>query len=195
MNQLTDEELFKLFQNGDNKSFDKLMIKYQDRITTFIYMYVGDQDLAEDLAQDTFARVIIKKSTYNEKAGAKFSTWMYTIAKNAAFSALRKKSGRKTDAFSEIKAGEDQVGKPIEIADSSENPEDKMMAEFKKNEIYQNLSLLSEEFKIIMILRDIQELSYDNISIILEVPIGTVKSRLNRARLKLLDILKEKGTI
>ena len=70
-----------------------------------------------------------------------------------------------------------------------------MMAEFKKNEIYQNLSLLSEEFKIIMILRDIQELSYDNISIILEVPIGTVKSRLNRARLKLLDILKEKGTI
>ena len=64
MNQLTDEELFKLFQNGDNKSFDKLMIKYQDRITTFIYMYVGDQDLAEDLAQDTFARVIIKKSTY-----------------------------------------------------------------------------------------------------------------------------------
>ena len=70
-----------------------------------------------------------------------------------------------------------------------------MMAEFKKNEIYQNLSLLSEEFKIIMILSDIQELSYDNISIILEVPIGTVKSRLNRARLKLLDILKEKGTI
>tara|TARA_X000001036_G_scaffold2523_2_gene2232 strand:+ start:1925 stop:2515 length:591 start_codon:yes stop_codon:yes gene_type:complete len=196
MDQLSDEQLFKLFQNGDNKPFDYLMVKYQNKLVTFIYMIVGDQNLAEDLAQDTFVKVITKKHTYNEKVGAKFSTWMYTIAKNLAFSELRKKTRRKTDSFSDIKrGGEDQAGRPIEIADFSQNPEDQIMASFKKVEIFNGLSLLSEEFKLIIILRDIQELSYDRISTILEVPIGTVKSRINRARDKLLLILKEKGTV
>ena len=194
MDQLSDEQLFKLFQDGDNKPLDQLMVKYQNKLITFIYMIVGDQILAEDLAQDTFVKVITKKHTYNEKVGAKFSTWMYTIAKNLAFSELRKKTRRKTDSFSHIKrGGQDQADRPIEIADISQNPEDQIMASFKKVEIFSRLSLLSEEFKLIIILRDIQELSYDEISIIVELPLGTVKSRINRARLKLYECLKDKG--
>ena len=195
MNQFSDEQLFKLFQEGDNKSFDKLIIKYQDKLITFIYMIVGDIDLAEDLAQETYVKVITKKNTYNE-TGAKFSTWMYTIAKNAAFTELRKKTRRKTDAFSDIKKEKyDRPGRPIDIADTSQSPEKKIMTDLLRKDIQISLSKLKEDFRIIIILRDIQELSYDDISIILGVPIGTVKSRINRAREKLLELLKEKGIV
>ena len=174
MNKLSDEQLFKLFQKGDRKSFDKLVVRYQDKLITFIYMIVGDADLAEDLAQETYLKVVINKNSYNE-TGAKFSTWMYTIAKNAAFTELRKKTRRKTDAFSEIKkGGEDQVGKPIDIADTLQSPEDQVMQTFMRKEIQLSLSKLKDDFRMIIILRDIQELSYDDISTLLEVPIGTV---------------------
>jgi len=196
VNQLSDEQLFKLFQDGDNKAFDKLAIKYQDKLVTFIYMYVGDIDLANDLAQDTYVKVVTKKHKYNEEKGAKFSTWMYTIAKNAAFTELRKRTRRGTDSFSEIKRGEDKVGKPFEIEDPSKSPEDEIMARYKKESIYKALSQLKpKDFRTIIILRDIQELSYDDVSTILEVPIGTVKSRINRAREKFLELLKEKDII
>ena len=195
MNQLSDEQLFKLFQEGDNKAFDKLAIKYQDKLVTFIYMYVGDIDLANDLAQDTYVKVVTKKHKYSEEKGAKFSTWMYTIAKNATFTELRKRKRRGTDSFSEIKRGEDKVGKPFEIEDPSKTPEDEIMARYKKESIYIALSELKEDFRTIIILRDIQELSYDDVSTILEVPIGTVKSRINRAREKFLELLKEKDII
>ena len=194
MNQLSDEQLFRLFKGGDKKAFDKLVIKYKDRLYTFIYMIVHDADLAEDLTQDTYLKVFTKKDSYNEM-NAKFSTWMYTIAKNAAFTELRKRKRRNTWSISEISnIGDDD--KVIDIPDvSSADVESQIMNDYTRRHYHSAISKLKRDFKTIIILRDIQELSYDDISIIVKVPIGTVKSRINRARLKLLGLLKEKGIV
>jgi len=196
MNKLTDEQLFELFQNGDNKAFDQIVLRYKDKLYTFLYMIVGDYDLAQDLAQDTYLRIFKNKDSYN-KMSAKFSTWMYTIAKNGAFTELRKKKRRKTYAVSEVrKKGNDGEDYEFQIPDLSEGDlESKMMTEYKRKSIQSALSQLKQDFRTIIILRDIQELSYDHISRIVEVPIGTVKSRINRAREKLLELLKGKDLI
>ena len=196
MNKLTDEQLFELFQNGDNKAFDQIVLRYKDKLYTFLYMIVGDYDLAQDLAQDTYLRIFKNKNSYN-KMSAKFSTWMYTIAKNGAFTELRKKKRRKTYAVSEVrKKGNDGEDYEFQIPDLSERDlESKMMTEYKRESIQSALSQLKQDFRTIIILRDIQELSYDHISRIVEVPIGTVKSRINRAREKLLELLKGKDLI
>ena len=196
MNKLTDEQLFELFQNGDNKAFDQIVLRYKDKLYTFLYMIVGDYDLAQDLAQDTYLRIFKNKNSYN-KMSAKFSTWMYTIAKNGAFTELRKKKRRKTYAVSEVrKKGNDGEDYEFQIPDLSEGDlESKMMTEYKRESIQSALSQLKQDFRTIIILRDIQELSYDHISRIVEVPIGTVKSRINRAREKLLELLKGKDLI
>ena len=195
MNQLSDEELFRLFKDGQKTAFDKLVLRYKDKLYTFIYMIVNDVDLAEDLTQDTYLKVYTKKDSYNETS-AKFSTWMYTIAKNAAFTELRKKKRRKTNSISEISKISDDENRTIEIPDPSmEDLEAEVMNDYMRKSYHSAISQLKQDFQTIIILRDIQELSYDAISIILEVPIGTVKSRINRARLKLLELIKEKGII
>ena len=190
MNQLSDEQLFQLFQNGDMRAFDQLMIRYKDRLYNFIYGIVNDVDLAEDLAQDTYLKVFTHKDSYKELY--KFSTWMYTIAKNLAFTELRKKKRRKTSSFSDITKNEWE----IDVPDTKSNPIDEKIMSSEKRKIIQNaLSQISLDFRIIIILRDIQELSYEDVSKIIEVPLGTVKSRINRGREKLRQLLKGKGII
>ena len=190
MNQISDEQLFQLFQNGDMRAFDQLMIRYKDRLYNFIYGIVNDVDLAEDLAQDTYLKVFTHKNSYKELY--KFSTWMYTIAKNLAFTELRKKKRRKTSSFSDITKNEWEINVP----DTKSNTIDEEIMSSEKRNIIQNaLAQISLDFRIIIILRDIQELSYEDISKIIEVPIGTVKSRINRGREKLHQLLKGKGII
>ena len=81
-NNLTDEQLMKMFQNGDEDAYNQLVTKYKDRILNYIINFTGDYESAQDLAQDTFLKVYIKKNSYKEIA--KFSTWLYTIAGNLA---------------------------------------------------------------------------------------------------------------
>ena len=145
MNQLTDEQLFKLFQEGDKNSFNQLVIKYKDRLYTFLYRIVNDMDLAEDLTQDTFFKVVVNKDSYKEIF--KFSTWMYTIAKRLAFTELRKKKRRKTDSFSDI-TREDRV---IEVEDSTSSEIDKEIMNIEKQKIIQSaLAQLSVDFRSIV---------------------------------------------
>ena len=92
-NKIKDEILIKNFQNGDSSAFDVLVNRYKDRIYNFIYRYVHDMDLAQDLTQDTFLKLYTHKNTYREIA--KFSTWLYTIAQNLARTELRKKKKTK----------------------------------------------------------------------------------------------------
>ena len=185
---ITDEQLIKNFQNGDVNAFNQLVNKYKDRIYNFIYRFVRDVNMAEDLTQDTFLKLYTHKDTYREIA--KFSTWLYTIAQNLAKTELRKRSRRQTYSVSDLST-EDR-----EFAISSEKNIviDKNSAVHDFNLVIMDcLSDLSEEFQIMIILRDFQELSYEVISSIIEVPIGTVKSRINRGRIKLVQLLKEKG--
>ena len=190
MNQLSDEKLLKLFQQGDIQAYNQLVTRYKDRLYNFLYRIVNDVDLAEDLAQDTFLKVYIHKDSYKELY--KFSTWMYTIAKNLAFTELRKKKRRKTSSFSEITKDDWE----IQVSDpTADDVDEQIMRAEKRRNIQNALSNIPIDFRTIIILRDIQELSYEDISKIIEVPIGTVKSRINRGREKLYQLLKGKDLI
>ena len=184
----TDEQLIKEFQEGNNVAYEMLYNKYKERVYNFVYRYVNDVDTAQDIAHDTFLKLYTHKNTYREIA--KFSTWLYTIALNMARTELRKKKRRKTYSTSELSTDD------REFAISSDNnvTKDKSSDSMEINSVVQVcLMKLSEEFRTMIIFRDIQELSYDVISNIMELPIGTVKSRINRGRVKLNNYLKEKG--
>ena len=183
----SDEELIKRFQRGDRDSFNELVHRYKDRILNFLYRFMNDMDAAEDLAQETFLKVYIKKDSYREIS--KFSTWLYTIASNLAKTELRKIKRRKTFSISAITKSDkehnyfiDQDSKKEKILDSNDN-----------DILHESIYSLEQDFRTIIILREIQELSYDNISKILKLPLGTVKSRINRGKLKLREILINKG--
>ncbi len=175
----TDEELMAKFQSGNQDAYIELVNRYKDRLINFVYPYLGDFDRSEDIVQDTMLKVYTKKHYYKEIA--KFSTWIYTIAKNLANSDYRKTKRRKTKNFSQI-SKETEIpylkSSDLDIALQYEN-------EFNGNKINMAIEKLPKHFKSVIILRDIQEISYDEISLIMELPIGTVKSRINRARLQL----------
>ena len=184
-NNITDEILIKQFQNGDRQSYNELVFRYKDKILNFLYRFMHDIDLAQDLAQETFLKVYIKKDSYREIS--KFSTWLYTIASNLAKTELRKIKRRKTYSISEISISEREHNYFID-----EDNNDKLDDNEAKI-LHKSIFELEQDFRTIIILREIQELSYENISKILKLPLGTVKSRINRGKLKLREILINKG--
>ncbi len=184
-NRVTDEVLIKEFQNGNRNSYTQLVTRYRDKIISFLYRYMHDMDSAEDLAQETFFKVYLKKDSYKETY--KFSTWLFTIASNLAKTELRKLKRRKTSSISDI----NQDGSSENIFVGEDNIEKSSNNESKI--LQKALSELEHDYKIIIILREIQELSYDVISKILQLPLGTVKSRINRGKIKLREILINYG--
>ena len=185
--QISDEILIKKFQEGDVGAYNQLVNRFKDRLLNFIYRFVNDLDLAEDLVQDTLLKLYTHKDSYQEIA--KFSTWLYTIAANLARTELRKKKRRKTFSVTELSRDD----REFIIASSDVDPSEDLSSENFEKSVQRALAELPDDFKTIIILRDIQELSYDEISKIVDVPLGTVKSRINRGRVKLQQLLKKKG--
>ena len=185
--ELSDEILIKKFQEGDVGAYNQIVFRFKDRLLNFIYRFVNDLDLAEDLVQDTLLKLYTHKDSYQEIA--KFSTWLYTIAANLARTELRKKKRRKTFSVTELS----REDREFIIASSDLDPSEDLSSQNFEKSVQQALAELPDDFKTIIILRDIQELSYDEISKIVDVPLGTVKSRINRGRVKLQQLLKKKG--
>ena len=180
----TDEELMKRFQNGDENAYIELVNRYRDKILNFIFHYIGDFEISEDIVQDTMVKLYQKKHYYKEIA--KFSTWLYTIAKNLANTELRKKKQRKTTILSHFSKDD----KPYDIPSDQPGTHQEIESEVTSKIIRNAIDKLTDKFKTVILLRDVQELSYEDISSIVGVPIGTVKSRINRARLQLQIELK-----
>ena len=181
--QPTDEELIARFQNGDAYAFDLLVKRYKDPLLNFIYRFIGDLVESEDIVQETFYRVYKNKHYYKEVA--KFSTWIYTIAGNLAKTELRRRKRRKV--FSIHK--ESPIDKEFELPDLKSDPEKEVNTIVTEKIIQKAISSLPQKFRQVIVLRDIQGFSYEEISGIIKVPLGTVKSRVNRARLKLQEDL------
>ena len=175
----TDEQLIARFQSGDERAYIELVNRYRDRLINFVYPFLGDFEQSEDVVQETMLKLYEKKHYYREIA--KFSTWIYTIARNLANTELRKKKRRKTTYISRMTKDDRQYDIPAVQADLNQN----LQNEFIRDRIHAAIKELPEHFKTVIILRDIQELSYDDITNIVGVPLGTVKSRINRARLQL----------
>ena len=175
----SDEQLIGRFQSGDERAYVELVNRYKDRLLNFVFQFLGDSEQAEDVVQDTMLRLYEKKHYYKEIA--KFSTWIYTIARNLANTELRKRKRRKTTYLSQMSKEERQY----EIPALQDDVDQGLHNEVINDRIQTAINHLPEHFKMVIILRDIQGLSYDDISNIVEVPLGTVKSRRNRARLQL----------
>ena len=187
--ELTDEELIDLFKNNEDRdAYTEIAIRFKDKLKSFAFRYTNDDALAEDLVQETLIKVYKKKHLY--KPMGKFSTWIYTIIQNLAITEIRKKSRRGTFTFTEL--GNDDVEFIAKSPDNN-NTTDNMNDKNDNQIIHESLQELDIEFRNIIIFRDIQELSYDEISKIIQIPLGTVKSRINRGRLKLKEIIKKKG--
>ncbi len=184
----SDEQLMARFQKGDENAYIELVNRYRDRLLNFVYNYIGDFEISEDIVQDTMVKLYQKKHYYREIA--KFSTWLYTIAKNLANTEFRKKKQRKITLLSQI--GRDD--KPYDIPADQPDTDQEIQSDIANRIIRKAIDELPEKFKTVILLRDIQELPYEEISSIIEVPIGTVKSRINRARLQLQVELKHLRT-
>lgn len=182
--QPTDEELIARFQDGDTYAFDLLVKRYKEPLLNFVFRFLGERTEAEDIVQETFLRLFKNKHYYKEVA--KFSTWIYTIAGNLAKTELRKRKRRKLFSISHYM----QTEKDYDIPDESSSPERDTNSIITDKIIQKAIDKLSPKFKQVIILRDIQQFSYEEIAEIVDIPLGTVKSRVNRARLKLQEDLK-----
>jgi RNA polymerase sigma-70 factor (ECF subfamily) len=184
----TDEELIHRFQEGDKSSYDELVSRFKGPLFSFIYRILGDRAFAEDLLQETFLRLWVNRDSYREVA--RFSTWIYTVAGNLAKTELRRQKIRRWFPISSgSSAGEDEV--TIEISDPDADPHRDLERATILRRVDEEIRRLPLVFREVIILRDVRELSYDEISKILRIPIGTVKSRVNRGRLRLQKRLQD----
>lgn len=186
--EISDEELIERFQNDDLKAYDIIILRYKDQLLNFAYRFLGNFEESEDIVQETFLRLWRNRHAYRQIA--KFSTWIYTIAGNLAKTELRKRKRRKIVSISDI-GYED---KDYEIKDEKAYTDREADSSLTEKIIQDAINELAPRFKEVIILRDIQELSYEDIGSILRIPLGTVKSRVNRARLKLQSKLKDLNT-
>ena len=180
--KFSDEKLILRFQEGDINAYNELVKRYKDRLLNFVFRYFNNVEQAEDVVQDTLIKLYTHASYY--KNVAKFSTWIFTIAKNNALTELRKNKRKKTDSLWT------DDGKFIDISSKEESLESKVQNEIAIDQLNKFLDEIPENFRIAVVLRDFQELSYEDISKILEIPIGTIKSRINRGRIQLAEKMK-----
>jgi RNA polymerase sigma-70 factor (ECF subfamily) len=183
-NKASDEELIARFQQGDNYAFDQLVKRYKDPLLNFVFRFLGEREEAEDIVQETFLRLFKNKHYYQEVA--RFSTWIYTIAGNLAKTELRRRKRRRLFSINQPAVGE----KEIELADDSDTPEEVTNTQITDAIIQKSIDRLTVKFKQVIILRDVQGFSYEEIAEIAKIPLGTVKSRVNRARIKLQEDLQ-----
>lgn len=182
----SDEQLIFRFQEGNTDAYTEIVTRYKDKLTNFVYRYVGNYDDCDDIVQDTFVKVYVSKHLYKEVA--KFSTWIYTIAINLAKTKLAKAQKYKTFSISDAYDDED---KDIDIPDDAYTPDVDANSKFLSMHIQKALNMINENYRELVILRDIDDLSYEEIVEITGLPMGTVKSRINRGREKLQELLKD----
>ena len=178
----SDEKLILRFQEGDINAYNELVKRYKDRLLNFVLRYFNNVEQAEDVVQDTLIKLYTHASYY--KNVAKFSTWIFTIAKNNALTELRKNRRKKTDSLWT------DDGQVIDINSKEESLDSKVQNEIAIDQLNKFLDEIPENFRMAVVLRDFQELSYEEISKILEIPIGTIKSRINRGRIQLAEKMK-----
>lgn len=181
-----DEDLMEYFQEGEERAFNELVTRYQDRLHNFLYRYTHNHQDCEDLVQETFLRV--HKSKHSYERIAKFSTWMYTIALNLAKSLYKKK--QRMYKVSIHKDESDPDDREMHIEDNNILQDDALHEKMCMDKLEEALMELPEDFREVVILRDIQQLSYDEISEITDTPMGTVKSRINRGRAQVQLLIK-----
>lgn len=181
------QDLLERLKNGDQRAFAIFVSQHQQRVFRIVYRMLGNEHEAEDVAQEVFVSVF--KSISNFRGDSKIETWLFRIATNHCYNRIKYLQRRAHDKKMAFEEHADSRGYGSR---KSERPD--ALAEGYELERQLQLSLLelSEEHRTLLILRDIESLAYDEIAQITGLEIGTVKSRLHRARMKLRTILKSK---
>lgn len=186
---LDEKKLLDLAKKGDVEAFESLVEAYQKKVYNIALRMVGNPDDAEEIAQEVFIRIF--KSLKNFKGQAQFYTWIYRITSNVCLDELRKRKNKRVIYLDqEIANRDNELGR--QIGDESFAPDIFAEQNQLKKMINDALQQLPEKHRIILIMRDICGMSYEDIAKALESPIGTVKSRISRARQALKDKLKNK---
>lgn len=183
----SDEDVMELFQGGYDEAFTEIVNRYRERIHNFIFRYTRNHLDCEDIVQETFFRVYRSKHKYERIA--RFSTWLYTIANN-----LIRTHHRKTSRYQMVSIfeGEDSDKELyIDLVDVANTPDVSLHENVMVECIQKALDKIPSEFRDILIMRDIQSLTYEEIMEITGLPMGTVKSRINRGRARVQVLLQK----
>lgn len=179
----SDEELLKLFRAGNASAFDALVHRYEGELFGYLNRYLRNRELAEDTFQTTFMTVYQKAETFEE--GKRFKPWLYAIATNQAIDASRKRKRRQTISLeNEWDSGESsaKAGSLRDVLESNnEKPDSLVMMDEKKVQVRKAIDTLPENLRQVLLLAYFHEFKYQEISEVLEIPLGTVKSRLHAA--------------
>lgn len=182
-----DEDLMELFQNGSVEAYNILVERYSDRLIHYLYGFLGDVRRCEDLLQDTFLRVYRNRHSYQRIA--RFSTWLYTIAGNLARSEYRKRKRRRVYSIQAVNREDEEYD--LAVPDEAFTPDEYAESQLQDRYIREALDMIPASFREVVVLRDVQQLAYEEIAEITGLPMGTVKSRINRGRSKLQYLLKD----
>ena len=188
MTDLKEKDLIRKAKQGDMHAFEELILKHEKIVYNLALRMMNHSEDAKDISQEVFLKAYRSLSNFDERSA--FSTWIYRITHNTCIDEMRKRKGKQNYSLEEEL--ENEAGSmQRQIADEGDTPEESLLREEQKSEILQALDSLSEEHKAAIVLRDMKGFSYEEIAEILEVSLGTVKSRISRARNQLKnEILK-----
>ena len=174
----SDQQLVERVKRGDKRAFDILQLKYQHKITGLVSRYISDQDEVLDVTQEAFIKAY--RAIAGFRGDSAFYTWLYRIAINTSKNFLVSKSRRPPDTDIDVDEGEFQDNSAV-LRDM-ESPEEALVTKELEDLIYRAIDDLPEELKVAVTLRDFDGLSYEEIAGVMECPVGTVRSRIFRAR-------------
>ncbi len=180
LRQVEDSAVVSAFLGGEERAFQELVDRYQTRLLNFIYRTIGDRERSEDLVQEVFIRVY--RHLHRFDRSKKFSTWIYTIASNLAKNELRNRSRNPLVLFQAIRKNWQDDDRPLQFEDHTSRPDDMYRKRHLRDLVEQSVGRLPEHHRQVFVLRELEGKSYEEIAEITSCNLGTVKSRLNRAR-------------
>ena len=187
MNGVTDKAIVERVLKGDIDAFAVLVNKYQDRIYSAVLNYVSNPEDAVDVAQETFVKAYSKLRSFDSASA--FYTWLYRIAINTAIDFLRRRKSRPADSLDDDKYSE--YGFEPVSTDLSADPEMVLSRGEQMQTLRNAIQSLSEKLRSVVVLHDVEGLSQEEVAEILGIPVGTVKSRVSRARAELRYVLQK----
>lgn len=185
-----DAELVRRFKEGDRSAFQEIVRRYQDRVFTLCLRWMGDRQVAEEVAQDVFLALF--RSLPGFRGDAMLSTWVYRVVINHCKNRRLYRKRRHLDQHEALEGEREDDAPARQIADEGPGTDAPLNAAQAGQLLQEGLDRLDEEQRQIIVLRDIQDLSYEEIADLLGLPRGTVKSRLHRARAELATVLGRK---
>ena len=183
---LSDHELIEATKQGEEDAFAEIINRYRNPITNYLYRFLYDYEEAVDLAQETFVRVYFALERYHTKYA--FSTYIYRIASNLAISEIRKRKRRKTLSLTGLFQSSENEDKEFQPPDEKSLPEADVLEGEQRKVIEKAIATLPDKYRAAIILRDVEGKTYDEVAQVLELGLGTTKSRISRGR----KLLREK---